>query len=41
MGEIMEMLKLIVLNVGVIAIVAYITHLAIKSAKHKSKHKHV
>jgi hypothetical protein len=34
----MELIKLIALNVGVVALVAYITHIAVKSVKHKDKH---
>lgn len=37
----MELIKMIGFNIFVIGFVAYITHLAVKSAKHKSKHKHV
>lgn len=36
----MELIKLIVLNVAVIAGAFYLLHLAVKSAKQKSKHSH-
>ncbi len=37
----MELIKMIAFNAIIIGFVAYITHLAVKSAKQKSKHKHV
>ena len=36
----MELMEMIAFNAAIIGFVAYITHLAIKSAKQKSKHKH-
>lgn len=37
----MELIKMIAFNVAIIGFVAYITCLAVKSAKQKSKHKHL
>jgi len=37
----MELIKMITFNVVVIGFVAYITYLAVKSTKHKSKHTHI
>jgi len=37
----MELIKMIVFNAVVIGFVAYITYLAVTSAKHKSKHTHI
>lgn len=37
----MELIKMIAFNAAVIGFVAYLTHLAVKSAKQKSKHRHI
>ena len=37
----MELMKALAFNAIVIGIVAYVAYLAVKSAKQKSKHKHI
>ena len=37
----MELIKMLTFNAVIIAGAFYLLHLAVKSAKHKSKHKHI
>ena len=37
----MELIKMLAFNAAIIGFVAYVTHLAVKSAKQRSKHRRV